>query len=134
MKLTEQLNLFIEPRPYKKGGEEKTFYKVTTSIATKLEDGSYLRKAVEVILNPKKFPDEKIAKLDPSFMWVVNVLNGWLMVTDYTDKHGNQVKQLAIYIEDMKLTSKTPIDQAKRQKALESRKGNSGEQNTDLPW
>ena len=134
MKLTEQLNLFVEPKPFKKNGKDHVFYKITTSIATKQEDDTYLRIPVDVILNPKKFPEEKLAKLDPSFMWIVNVLNGWLMVTDYINKDGEQVKKLAIYIEDMKLTNKTPIDQEKRNKALESRKGSKGGEIPDLPF
>lgn len=134
MKLTEQINLFVEPKKFKKGGEEKVFYKLTTSIATKLENGEYLRMPVDIIPNPKRYPDTLLARLDPNQMYKADIKNGWLMVTDYFDKNGKQIKKLCIYIEEMKLTGSTPIDTEKREKALASAKGNAGGQNTDLPF
>ena len=134
MKLTEKINLFVEPKPYKKNGEQKIFYKLTTSIASKKEDGSYIRKPLDVLVNDKKYPEALLAKLDPAFMYTADIKNGWLIVDDYINKEGKSVTKFAIYIEEMKLTGKSPIDQEKREKALKNAKSGSGEQNNDLPF
>lgn len=134
MKLTEKINLFVEPKKFKKGGEEKIFYKLTTSIATKQDDGTYLRIAVDVIPNDKRYSSTVLAKLDPNQMYTADIKSGWLMVTDYFNKDGKQIKKLAIYVEEMKLTGSSPIDQEKRQKAIESAKGVAGGENPDLPF
>lgn len=134
MKLTEKINLFVEHKPYKKNGEQRIYYKLTTSIATKQQDGSYLRMPIDIIVNDKKYPDSVLAKLKPELMYTANIINGWLIVDDYISKDGKQVKKLCIYVEEMKLTGSTPIDQEKRQKALETAKGGSDGQNTDLPF
>ena len=134
MKLTEKINLFVERKPYKKNGEEKTYYKLTTSIATKQKDDSYLRLAVDVIPNDKKYPEAVLAKLDPTQMYTANIINGWLIVDDYLNKDGKQIKKLCIYVEEMKLTGHTPIDQEKREKALQASRGDEVGQDTDLPF
>ena len=134
MKLTETLNIFVEHRPYKKNGESKIFHKITTSISTKQKSGDYLRMPVDIVVNDKKYPEAVLAKLDEKFMYKVNVINGWLMVDSYVNKDGDTIKKLVIYIDEWKSISKTPIDQEKRSKALESAKGNEGEQNTGLPF
>ena len=134
MKLTEKINLFVEPKPFKKNGEEKIFYKLSTSIATKQKDESYKRMVVDVLANDKKYPDAVLAKLDPNFMYTVNIINGWLIVTDYVNKEGRTVKKLAIYVEEMKITGKTAIDQEKRNKALLASKGESDGENNDFPF
>lgn len=134
MKLTEKINLFVEPKPFKKNGEEKIFYKLSTSIATKQKDESYKRMVVDVLANDKKYPDAVLAKLDPNFMYTVNIINGWLIVTDYVNKEGRTVKKLAIYVEEMKITGKTAIDQEKRNKALLASKGDSDGENNDFPF
>lgn len=134
MKLTEKINLFVEPKPFKKNGEEKIFYKLSTSIATKQKDESYKRMVVDVLANDKKYPDALLAKLDPKFMYTVNIINGWLIVTDYVNKEGRTVKKLAIYVEEMKITGKTAIDQEKRNKALLASKGESDGENNDFPF
>ena len=134
MKLSEKLNLFVERKPYKKAGEPKTFYKLTTSIATKQQDGNYIRMVVDVIPNDKKYPEAVLAKLDPAFMYTANVTNGWLIVDDYINKDGKQVKKLCIYVDEMKLEGRSPIDQEKRQKALESAKGKENGENPELPF
>lgn len=134
MKLTEKINLFVEPKPYKKGGEAKTFYKLTTSIATKKQDGSYLRLPVDIIVNDKKYPEATLAKLDPNQMYSADIKNGWLIVDSYTNKDGKEVKKLCIYVDEMKLTGKTPIDQEKREKARNASKTSETEQESDLPF
>ena len=134
MKLTEKINLFVEPKPFKKNGEEKIFYKLSTSIATKQKDESYKRMVVDVLANDKKYPDAVLAKLDPNFMYTVNIINGWLIVTDYVNKEGRTVKKLAIYVEEMKITGKTAIDQEKRNKALLASKGDADGENNDFPF
>ena len=134
MKLTEKINLFVEHKEFTKAGETKIYYKLTTSIATKLENGDYLRMPVDIIVNPKKYPDALLAKLDPMNMYTANIINGWLMVTDYTNKDGKQIKKIAIYVEEMKLVDSKPIDQEKRNKALQRGKGSAGGQNNDLPF
>lgn len=134
MKLTEKINLFVEQKPYKKNGEQKVFYKLTTSIATKQQDGSYLRMVVDVIPNDKKYPEAVLAKLDPTQMYTANIINGWLIVDDYLNKDGKQVKKICIYVEEMKLTGHTAIDQEKREKARQASQGGSVGQDTDLPF
>lgn len=134
MKVLDKINLFVEHKEFEKAGEKKIYYKLTTSIATKQESGDYLRLPVDIIVNPKKYPDAVLAKLDPMKMYVANIINGWLMVTDYLNKDGKQVKKLAIYIEEMKLTDCKPIDQDKRNKALQGAKGTPNGQNPDLPF
>ena len=134
MKLTEKINLFVEHIDYKKNGETKTFHKLTTSIATKQEDGTFLRMPVEVFANTKRYPEGKLAKLSSSNMYTANIKNGWLVVNDYTNKNGEQVKKLCIYIDEMKLEGATPIDEEKRKNALESAKSKKDGQNPDLPW
>lgn len=134
MKLTEKINLFVERKSYKRGGEEKTFYKLTTSIATKQQDGEYLRMVVDVIPNAKKYPDAILAKLDPTYMYTANVINGWLIVDDYVNKDGDQIKKLCIYVDEMKLEGRSAIDQEKRQKALETAKGKADGEKSELPF
>lgn len=134
MKLTEKINLFVERKPYKKNGEEKIYYKLSTSIATKTNDGDYLRMPLDIIVNDKKYPESLLAKLDPNFMYTANVINGWLMVDKYFNKDGLQVKKLVIYVDEMKLTGQSPIDQEKRKKALANAKGNADGQKLDLPF
>ena len=134
MKLTEKLNLFVEHIAYKKGGEEKTFHKLTTSIATKQEDGTFLRMPVDIFANAKRYPDAVLAKLDSKFMYTINIKNGWLVVDDYTNKDGKQIKKLCIYVDEMKIESKTAIDQEKREKALESAKSNQTGEDNEFPF
>ena len=134
MKLTEKINLFVDRKPYKKNGEEKVYYKLTTSIATKQQDGSYLRMVVDVIANDKKYPESVLAKLDPTKMYSANIINGWLIVDDYINKDGKQIKKLCIYVEEMKLTGSTPIDQEKREKARQASQSEAVGQDTDLPF
>lgn len=134
MKITEKINLFIEHKEFTKNGETKIYYKLSTSIASKQKDGSYLRMPIDIIANDKRYPDAVLAKLDPMKMYTANILNGWLMVDDYTNKEGKQIKKLVIYIEEMKLLDSKPIDQEKRKKALASAKGEPSGQNTDLPF
>lgn len=134
MKLIEKINLFVERKPYKKNGEEKIYYKLSTSIATKQKDETYLRMPVDIIVNDKKYPEALLSKLDPNFMYTANVINGWLMVDSYFNKDGKQIKKLVIYVDEMKLIGKSPIDQEKRKKALENAKTDTNGQNTDLPF
>ena len=134
MKLTEKINLFVEPKNYKKNGEDKIYYKLTTSISTKQQDGTYLRMPVDVIANDKKYGEKVLAKLDPSQMYTADIKNGWLIVDDYTNKDGKQIKKLCIYVEEMKLTGKSPIDQEKRNKALQEAKAKQDGEDSDLPF
>lgn len=134
MKVTEKINLFVERKPYKKNGEEKIFYKLTTSIATKIDEENYLRMPVDIIVNAKKYPDAVLAKLDPSFMYTADIKNGWLAVDKYINKDGKEIKKVCIFIDEMKLTGKSPIDQEKRNKALEKAKGGKVEDSDDLPF
>lgn len=134
MKLTDKINLFVERKPYTKNKENKIFYKLSTSIATKQKSGDYLRMALDIIANDKKYPDAVLAKLDPNLMYTANVVNGWLMVDEYVNKDGKNVKKLVLYIDEMKLTGSTPIDQEKRNKALASAKGKADGENNELPF
>lgn len=134
MKLTEKINLFVERKPFKKNGVSKTFHKLTTSIATKKTDDTYIRMVVDVIPNAKKYPDAILAKLDPAYMYTANVINGWLVVDSYVNKDGETIKKLCIYVDEMKLEGRSIIDQEKRQKALENVKGKSNGENLDLPF
>lgn len=134
MKVTEKINLFVERKPYKKNGEEKIFYKLTTSIATKIDEENYLRMPVDIIVNAKKYPDAVLAKLDPSFMYTADIKNGWLAVDKYVNKDGKEIKKVCIFIDEMKLTGKSPIDQEKRNKALEKAKGGKVEDLDELPF
>lgn len=134
MKLTDKINLFVEHKTYKKNGEEKIFHKLSTTIATKQEDGSYLRMSLDVIANDKKYPDTVLKKLDQDKMYTANVINGWLMVDEYVNKDGKKIKKIVLYVDEMKLTGNTPIDTEKRKKALETAKGVSSEEDTELPF
>ena len=130
MKITEQLNLFVNEIAYKKNGTENTFRKATTSIVTKKEDGTILRMPIDVQFNTKKYPLEK---LDPNFMYKVDVKKGWLAVDSYV-RDGETRKKLVIFIDEMTIKEKTAIDQEKRKKALEGAKSSATEEDTDLPW
>lgn len=134
MNLTGKINVFVEHKPYKKNGEEKIFYKLTTSIASKKEDGSYIRKQVNVFLNDKKYPEALLAKLNPMFMYVGEIAKGWIIVDDYVNADGKTVKNLAIYVDEIKWTGRTAIDQDKRNKALASANGGASREDSDLPW
>lgn len=134
MKLTETINLFVEPKPYKKNKEDHVFYKLTTTISTKQKDETYKKMSLDIIANDKKFPEAVLAKLDPKFMYTANVLNGWLIVDDYVNKEGKTIKKLCLYIEDMKLTGRSPIDQEKREKARQGAKAGADGENPDLPF
>ena len=134
MKITEKINLFIERKEYKRNGETKILYKLTTSIRAKKGEDEYVRMSVDVIANPKKYPEAVLAKLDPAFMYVANVKNGWLTIDEYVSKDGKRVKKLVIFIDEMKLESKSPIDLEKREKSLQSAKGGADGENDDLPF
>lgn len=133
MKVTDKINLFVEHKSYKKNGEEKVFHKLSTTIATKQKDGSFLRMSLDIIANDKKYPDAVLKKLDENKMYTANIINGWLMVDDYVNKDGKTIKKLVLYVDEMKLTGNTPIDTEKRKKALETAKGAKTEEDTELP-
>ena len=109
MKVTDKINLFVEHKSYKKNGEEKVFHKLSTTIATKQKDGSFLRMSLDIIANDKKYPDAVLKKLDENKMYTANIINGWLMVDDYVNKDGKTIKKLVLYVDEMKLTGNTPI-------------------------
>ena len=134
MKVTDKINLFVEHKTYKKNGEEKIFHKLSTTIATKQKDGSFLRMSLDIIANDKKYPDAVLKKLDENKMYTANIINGWLMVDDYVNKDGKTIKKLVLYVDEMKLTGNTPIDTEKRKKALETAKGAKTEEDNELPF
>ena len=134
MKITETINMFVERKPYKKNGEQKTFYKLTATIASKKKDETYIRKSITIVPNEKRYPESVLAKLDPNMMYTAEIINGWLIVDAYVNKDGDTKKEFAIYIDEFTLKKATPIDLEKREKGLAKAKGKSNEENTGLPF
>lgn len=134
MKLTDKINLFIEKKNYTAKGESKTFVKLSTSVSTKDKDGKYIRFTLEVKLNPKKYTDEMLSKLDDAKMYTAELISAWLACDTYTNKNGVTTKKLIIFVDEMNLIDAKPIDQEKRTKAIENAKKPKGGENPDLPW
>lgn len=132
MKITGEINLFVEDR--KISGKEVRVFR--TNISTKQHDETYIRGYMDVVLSSKTFPTEKTSKLDPNKVYTFDITDGWLNVRQY-EKGGIVHKVFYIFANKGKLTKATPIDQEKRQKALEAleaRKNVENASSDDLPF
>ena len=64
MTISGKFNVFVED---KKGQEKSLFKTFSTTISTKQQDGSYLNKSIEVVLDKEEFPAERKAKFDKNY-------------------------------------------------------------------
>lgn len=108
MTISGKFNVFVED---KKGQEKSLFKTFSTTISTKQQDGSYLNKSIEVVLDKEEFPAERKAKFDSKFMYEFEVSEAWLGVRSYT-KDENEVRILYLYINKAEVKSKKKINKS----------------------
>ena len=108
MTISGKFNVFVED---KKGQEKSLFKTFSTTISTKQQDGSYLNKSLEVVLDKEEFPAERKAKFDKNYMYELEVSEAWLGVRSYT-KDENEVRILYLYINKAEVKSKKKINKS----------------------
>lgn len=107
MKITGEFYIFVED---KKDKENKVFKTFSTSISTKLEDGSYLHKSIEVRLDRENFPAATTSKFNSQYVYKINMTDGWMGVRAYKNKDGEERKQFYLYVKSAECLDKKKIE------------------------
>lgn len=83
MDIKGKITLFIDEKTNEKG---EVFRRYSTSLSSKDKDGNYLNKTVDVKLAGKNFPAEKVAKMDASKYYRLDVNEGFISVKKGKDE------------------------------------------------
>ena len=101
MKILGKTNIFIEDVTTKNG---EIFHRYTTSISGKDKAGNYENKSIDVRFAGKNFPAEKLAKLDATNYYVVDIVDGFISVR----KGKDEKKYLELVVTDAKIIGHGP--------------------------
>ena len=110
MNINGTITLFVEKRTIKVDGADKERVALSTTLSKKQEDGTYLNKKVDVQLSSKKFPEEKLLKLDANECYTMEILDGFLSVRQWQDKHHQDRREVVIVVTDGKLTGHKKVE------------------------
>ena len=115
MDIKGKLNVFVKDVTAKDGTEFKSF---RASVSGKVKDSDkYLNASVKVRFAGEKFPKSKTDKLESKYMYVIDVVKGFISVEEFktTEKTYND---LVLVITDAKIDSKKEITQKKKQEEV----------------
>ena len=86
----------IFPEVKEKNGEK--FVVCSTTISSKLENGEYLNKSVEVRFSGNCVKKETLLKLDPKKCYSLQIDEGFLSCDAYTNSSGKEVRFVVIVV------------------------------------
>ena len=123
MKITGKIILFPERRVVDKSTKEERVF-VKGSLSSKDKDKeTYIHKSVDVVLDPKKFPLEKVNQLDTNLCYTLEVEDGFIGIKAFQTKDGKEARDIYLVVTEGKL-----IDSKEYVKATPVTK------NEDLPF
>ena len=111
MDIKGKLNVFVKDVQSKDGTEFKSF---RASVSGKVKDSDkYLNVSVKVRFAGEKFPKAKTDKLESKYMYVIDVVKGFISVEEFKigEKPYNDV---VFVITEAKIESKKEITQKKK--------------------
>ena len=109
MNISGKLLLFVQE---KKTSEGKPFRTYSTSVGNKQEDGSYLNASMDLVFAKERFPESKLAKLDSSKVYTLEVKEAWPSVRKFITKEGKEVRVIYIFINDATITDSKEINKS----------------------
>lgn len=132
MKLSGTIVFFVDWR-----GEKKDVLNAHATIGRKwkAEDGSetQINRGIDINFGSTNFKPEQLAKLKENTSYTMEVEDGWLSLDRYHKKGETEwTYKIVLHIAKARITKATPIDPAKREKALaEARAKRQAEQAGD---
>lgn len=98
MEIKGKITIFPEKRKNERG----EFVICKGTLSSKIQDGKYINKSVEVKFDKEKFPREKINALDTTKCYQLEISSGYLVVDGY-EKEGKMITSINLYVLEGKL-------------------------------
>ena len=102
MNISGKINLFVEDKTTSEGRAFKVF---NATLSHKNEDGSYINASIPVVFGKENFSEEKKSALKSGVAYLLNVTKGFLDVKAYTDKNGDNKRQILLFVQEAKIES-----------------------------